>query len=93
LKIDRTFVMGMTEDPVEGTSLVRAILELADALHLNVVAEGIELPEQLARLRESGCGTGQGFLFAKPSLPDEIGSLLERIEPAVTTVDTVASIP
>jgi len=93
LKIDRTFVMGMTEDPVEGTSLVHAILELADALHLKVVAEGIELPEQLARLRASGCATGQGFLFAKPGVPEEIGSLLGRIEPAVTTADAVASIP
>ena len=93
LKIDRTFVTGMTEDAGDGTSLVRAILELAGALHLNVVAEGIEFPEQLARLRESGCATGQGFLFAKPSVPEEIASLLARIEPAVTTADAVASIP
>jgi diguanylate cyclase (GGDEF)-like protein/PAS domain S-box-containing protein len=93
LKIDRSFVMGMTEDAAEGTSLVHAIVELAGALHLDVVAEGIELPEQLARLRESGCATGQGFLFAEPSLPEEIGSLLERIEPTVTRVDAVASIP
>ena len=93
LKIDRTFVMGMTEDASEGTSLVHAIVELAGALHLNVVAEGIELPEQLTRLRKSGCATGQGFLFAKPSAPEEIGSLLGRIEPTVTTADAVASIP
>jgi diguanylate cyclase (GGDEF)-like protein/PAS domain S-box-containing protein len=93
LKIDRTFVMGMTEDAADGTSLVHAIVELAGALHLNVVAEGIELPEQLARLRASGCATGQGFLFAKPGVPEEIGSLLGRIEPAVTTADAVASIP
>ena len=93
LKIDRTFVMGMTEEPAEGTGLVHAIVELAGALHLNVVAEGIELPEQLARLQESGCATGQGFLFAEPSLPEEIGSLLERIEPTDTRADAVASIP
>jgi len=93
LKIDRTFVMGMTEDASEGTSLVHAIVELAGALHLNVVAEGIELPEQLTRLRKSGCATGQGFLFAKPSVPEEIASLLARIEPSVTTADAVASIP
>jgi diguanylate cyclase (GGDEF)-like protein/PAS domain S-box-containing protein len=93
LKIDRTFVTGMTEDASEGTSLVHAIVELAGALHLNVVAEGIELPEQLTRLRESGCATGQGFLFAKPSVPEEIASLLARIDPAVATTDAVASIP
>jgi EAL domain-containing protein (putative c-di-GMP-specific phosphodiesterase class I) len=89
LKIDRSFVIGMT-DPAEG-SVVRAILELADAMHMNVVAEGIELPEQLTRLRESGCSNGQGFLFAKPAAPDEIGSLLGRLDPASTTTDTVAS--
>jgi diguanylate cyclase (GGDEF)-like protein/PAS domain S-box-containing protein len=93
LKIDRTFVTGMIEDAAEGTNLVHAIVELAGALHLNVVAEGIELPEQLTRLRESGCATGQGFLFAKPSIPEEIGSLLERIDPTVTAADAVASIP
>jgi EAL domain-containing protein (putative c-di-GMP-specific phosphodiesterase class I) len=72
----RTFVRGMIEDPAEGPMLVRAILGLAKALHLDVVAEGIELPEQLAGLRESGCETGQGFFFATPVVPDEIDHLL-----------------
>jgi diguanylate cyclase (GGDEF)-like protein/PAS domain S-box-containing protein len=76
LKIDRTFVRGMVEDPGEGAILVRAILGLARALHLEVVAEGIELQEQLDGLRESGCETGQGFFFATPVVADEIGFLL-----------------
>jgi len=76
LKIDRTFVRGMVEDPAQGATLVRAILGLAQALHLEVVAEGIELPEQLDGLRESGCESGQGFLFATPVVADEIGFLL-----------------
>ena len=90
IKIDRTFVRGMVEDPGGGTSLVRAILGLARALHLEVVAEGIELPEQLDGLRESGCETGQGFIFASPVVADEIGFLLgesnaaERVVPRST---------
>jgi diguanylate cyclase (GGDEF)-like protein/PAS domain S-box-containing protein len=76
LKIDLTFVRRMVDDPTEGTNLVRAILGLARALHLDVVAEGIELPEQLDGLRESGCETGQGFLFATPVVADDIGFLL-----------------
>jgi diguanylate cyclase (GGDEF)-like protein/PAS domain S-box-containing protein len=80
LKIDRTFIRGMSEDPQEGPVLVRAILGLASALHLNVIAEGIELPEQLSGLRESGCVTGQGFFFANPLTPDEIEYLLGRAE-------------
>ncbi|MDP9492474.1 MAG: EAL domain-containing protein, partial [Actinomycetota bacterium] len=69
LRIDRTFIRGMSEDPEEGPVLVRAILGLARALHLDVIAEGIELPEQLTGLRESGCVTGQGFIFANPLPP------------------------
>ncbi len=93
LKIDRTFVRRMVEDPTEGTTLVRAILGLARALHLEVVAEGIELPEQLDGLRESGCETGQGFLFATPVVADEIGFLLGEPKAAERVVprSTVAS--
>jgi len=76
LKIDRTFVRGMVEDPQEGPMLVRAILGLARALHLDVVAEGIELPEQLTSLRESGCRRGQGFFFLEPVVPGETDFLL-----------------
>ena len=76
LKIDRTFVRGMSEDPEGGPVLVRAILGLAKALHLDVIAEGIELPEQLTELRGSGCVTGQGFFFADPLLPTEVELLL-----------------
>ena len=88
LKIDRTFVRGMVEDPEEGPRLVRAILGLARALHLDVVAEGIELPEQLAGLRESGCETGQGFFFATPVVPAEIDHLLgeQKARASVTSV-------
>jgi EAL domain-containing protein (putative c-di-GMP-specific phosphodiesterase class I) len=86
LKIDRTFVRGMVEDPAEGTILVRAILGLARALHLDVVAEGIELPEQLDGLRESGCETGQGFFFATPVVADEIGFLLGEAHAAQRVV-------
>jgi EAL domain-containing protein (putative c-di-GMP-specific phosphodiesterase class I) len=80
LKIDRTFIRGMSEDPQDGPVLVRAILGLASALHLDVIAEGIELPEQLSGLRESGCVTGQGFFFANPLMPDEIEFLLGRAD-------------
>ena len=91
LKIDRTFVGGMVEDPAEAT-LVRAILGLAQALHLEVVAEGIELPEQLDGLRESGCESGQGFLFATPVVADEIGFLLGQSN-AAEGVASRSSVP
>jgi diguanylate cyclase (GGDEF)-like protein len=65
VKIDRTFIESLKrgDDAVE---IVRSIVRLAHSLKLNVVAEGIETAEQLARLREAGCDYGQGFYFSRP---------------------------
>jgi diguanylate cyclase (GGDEF)-like protein/PAS domain S-box-containing protein len=63
LKIDRTFVSRMEFDP-EKREIVRTILALARTLRMEVVAEGIETPEQLGMLRELGCQYGQGFYFS-----------------------------
>jgi diguanylate cyclase (GGDEF)-like protein/PAS domain S-box-containing protein len=65
LKIDRSFVAGM-DGRAEDQEIVRAIVSLAKALAIMIVAEGIESPEQLARLRQLGCELGQGYLFAQP---------------------------
>jgi len=65
LKIDRSFVLGVHERP-EDTEIVRAIVSLAAALHLGVVAEGVETEEQAAALRALGCTLAQGHFFAVP---------------------------
>ncbi len=65
LKIDRSFIGKMDSDP-KSEEIVRTILTLAENLHLEVVAEGIETEAQFLRLRELGCTLGQGFLFSKP---------------------------
>lgn len=65
LKIDRSFIGKMDSDP-KSEEIVRTILTLAENLHLEVVAEGIETEAQFLRLRELGCRLGQGFLFSKP---------------------------
>lgn len=62
LKIDRSFVHELA-DGGQNRELVRAIVAMGTALGLEVIAEGIETPEQLAVLREVGCGVGQGYLF------------------------------
>ncbi|AKA21625.1 putative bifunctional diguanylate cyclase/phosphodiesterase [Pseudomonas chlororaphis] len=65
LKIDKSFVGGM-EQREENRKLVHAMINLAHNLHLEVVAEGVETPEQLALLRSFGCDQVQGYLISKP---------------------------
>jgi len=64
LKVDRTFVAGLGTDPGD-TAIVRAVLNLGQALGLSTVAEGVETPEQLAALRELGCDWAQGYHLAR----------------------------
>ncbi len=65
IKVDRSFVAGLGIES-EDTTIVEAVVRLGQSLGLNVVAEGIESPLQLARLRELGCDRGQGYLFGRP---------------------------
>jgi diguanylate cyclase (GGDEF)-like protein len=75
LKLDRSFIKGLGRDP-EDTAIVRAILAFAEALNLNVTAEGIETSEQCAYLKALGCQYGQGFYFSKPIPPEDVAALL-----------------
>jgi EAL domain-containing protein (putative c-di-GMP-specific phosphodiesterase class I) len=83
LKIDRSFIGGVAD---EGTdrSIVIAILAMAKSLNLEVVAEGIEQPEQRDALLELGCRLGQGYLFAPPLTAAAATSLL--VEPTESVV-------
>jgi diguanylate cyclase (GGDEF)-like protein/PAS domain S-box-containing protein len=65
LKIDREFIDGLGAEP-EATAIVSAVLSMAQALELDVVAEGVETEAQLAWLRERGCGFAQGYLLGRP---------------------------
>jgi len=65
LKIDQSFVARLQESSRD-VALVRAIIDLAGALDLEVVAEGIEEAEQMEMLTAMGCAMGQGYLFDRP---------------------------
>jgi EAL domain-containing protein (putative c-di-GMP-specific phosphodiesterase class I) len=80
VKIDRSFVSRLGTTPAD-TSLVRAIVRMADALGLPVTAEGIETVDQLETLVEIGCAHGQGYLLARPAPPEEIAGLLGAAAP------------
>jgi len=75
LKIDRSFVAGLDRDEHDA-AIVAAIVQMARTLGLSVVAEGVERPEQLERLRELGCDRAQGRLLAEPMPADAIERLM-----------------
>ena len=77
VKVDRTFVQGIVESPVD-SAIVRAVIDLANAMGITTVAEGVETGEQLARLRMLGCPVAQGFYFAQPLRAEEFDELLTR---------------
>lgn len=77
LKIDRSFVKDIASDP-DDTAIVEAIVGVAHGLKLEVVAEGVESPEQLRFLRAHGCDAWQGFCFAHPLPADAFVQLFSR---------------
>ena len=79
LKIDRAFVSGMTIS-AEHMAIVSTIINLAKALRIYVVAEGVETEEQAARLQSLGCDEAQGYLFNRPLPAEEISKLLPPLK-------------
>jgi diguanylate cyclase (GGDEF)-like protein len=79
LKIDRSFVDGLTKEP-EYVEIVSAIVTLAHTLGMQVIAEGVENAEQLAQLRGLGCDLAQGYYFSE-SLPAEAASAFLATNP------------
>jgi diguanylate cyclase (GGDEF)-like protein len=75
LKIDKSFVDGITED-ADDAAIVEGVVRLAHALGLQAVAEGVESAEQMAMLRAFACQTGQGYHFARPAGPEAIALML-----------------
>ena len=71
LKIDRSFVQGLGEQP-SATAIVKTITTLAASLGLSTTAEGVETEQQLAMLRGLGCTEAQGYYFSKPKPAAEI---------------------
>ena len=76
LKIDRSFIRDIHEDP-DDAAISTAIISLARNLQLKTVAEGIETAPQLAFLRDHGCDQGQGYLFGKPLPAAQFAEMLQ----------------
>jgi len=80
LKVDRSFIKNLPHEE-NSVAIATTILALAQALKLEVVAEGVENVEQLAFLRKLNCSEIQGFLFSPPITAEAFGKLLEKKNP------------
>ncbi len=75
LKVDQSFISGLGPDP-EDSTIVAAIVNLANTLELEAIAEGLENHDQLERLRGLGCHLAQGYYFAEPDEGDRVSEMI-----------------
>lgn len=81
LKIDQSFVRDMSSS-AEANLIVGTIISLGHSLHLELIAEGIETEDLMARLVSMGCETGQGYFFNRPMPANEVPAWLARHPPS-----------
>jgi diguanylate cyclase (GGDEF)-like protein len=78
LKIDRSFVIGMTQNE-DSLAIVRSVISLAHSLRLHVIAEGVETEDQAMLLRDLNCDQIQGYLLSRPVPPMEVPELIRML--------------
>ncbi len=89
LKIDKSFVLGLASDP-RAQAIVRSAIELARALELTVVAEGIETDAVLQTLRNIGADIGQGYVIAHPLTCQQLDDYLSQAGTASSSSPNLA---
>lgn len=89
LKLDKSFIDDF--DDLRGEKIITSVIRLAQALHIEVTAEGVETEEQYHFLKKLGCNTIQGFYFARPMPDTEFGIILEDIAPDLSAKPTTVS--
>ncbi len=77
LKVDRTFVKDIPDDP-DDSAIADAIITMAHSLGMQVIAEGVETEQQSIFMRSHGCDAMQGFYFSKPLPSEEIDAFLQK---------------
>jgi diguanylate cyclase (GGDEF)-like protein len=91
LKIDRSFISGLTDNQEEGEALLHELVQLGKSLSIETLAEGIEHQRELSLLQDEQCDSGQGFLFARPLDAAATEAFLR--DSASTTTSAVAQTP
>jgi len=81
VKIDQSFVQGITSRAQETLPLIRAIVDLAHGLGLTVIAEGVETENQMEALTTAGCDLVQGYLIHRPQPASEVEAAFRELSP------------
>ena len=92
LKIDRSFIQGMTADSPNAT-IVRSTIDLGRNLGLTVVAEGVDTQGVWDHLNDLGCGLAQGYFLSEPMPADRLTNWLRRADPLMTSTGRFARAP
>jgi diguanylate cyclase (GGDEF)-like protein/PAS domain S-box-containing protein len=87
-KIDRSFIRSVTTN-ADDACIVHALIGMGKSLHMRVVAEGVETPEQLAFLQDGDCPFGQGYYFGPPLTGPDCSNILRRRITVNTAADQV----
>ena len=87
VKIDQSFVQGITDHSQETLPLIRAIVDLAHGLGLTVIAEGVETERQLDALSTVGCDLVQGYLIHRPQPASQMGTVFHQLLPELKRLE------
>ncbi len=90
VKIDKSFVLGMTEDTNDG-AIVRSTIDLARNLGLHVIAEGVETSQIWTELRDLGCDLAQGYLVSRPLPADQLTAWLHQRRDAAAAAEAATA--
>jgi EAL domain-containing protein (putative c-di-GMP-specific phosphodiesterase class I) len=95
LKIDQSFIQDITRGGSDG-AIVSAVIAMGKALHIRVIAEGVETQEQLNFLKEHGCFEFQGYLFSRPMAANALTEMIHAASPGAYTrryARTIQAVP
>jgi diguanylate cyclase (GGDEF)-like protein/PAS domain S-box-containing protein len=91
IKIDRSFINGLSDGSAEAVAIVRAMTQMGLSLGMSTTAEGVETAEQRDIVRAEGCTEAQGYLYSRPKSTHEIASMIATAEAETEAPATVAN--
>ena len=91
IKIDRSFINGLSDGSAEAVAIVRAMTQMGLSLGMSTTAEGVETAAQRDIVRAEGCTEAQGYLYSRPKSAHEIANMIATAEAEIDAPATVAN--